>query len=389
MEQSWSGLDARLDTRGVMPKQELESRIVQHVELQNVTKRYGNFQAITDLSLSIEKGQFCALLGPSGCGKSTLLRMIAGLEEVTGGKVLINGVDVTNTPPAKRKIAMVFQSYALYPHLTVGQNIGFSLSVAHAQKQEIERRTMEVAKMLQLEQLLDRRPAQLSGGQRQRVAIGRALVRDPEVFLFDEPLSNLDALLRVQMRLELAKLHKDLKATMVYVTHDQVEAMTLADKIVVLDKGQISQVGSPLELYDRPANRFVASFIGSPAMNFLPVSVAPVSEHTVSINLGSHAGLLINTRNKFDNTENTDGYEIGIRPEHVGLTTPDASNADLHGTVSIVEQLGNSTVLYVDTFVGQVVVECGGKNGTKSGAHVGLTLERGNAHVFDSAGKVV
>ena len=262
-----------------------------HVELKNITKRYGNFQATTKLSLTVERGEFCALLGPSGCGKSTLLRMIAGLEEVTEGQILINGSDVTDTPPAKRGIAMVFQSYALYPHLTVRQNIGFSLSVAHAAKKDIEKRTHEVANMLQLDQLLERRPAQLSGGQRQRVAIGRALVREPEVFLFDEPLSNLDTLLRVQMRLELAKLHKRLKATMIYVTHDQVEAMTLADKIVVLDNGQISQIGSPLELYNTPANRFVASFIGTPAMNFLPVKTVQVSGRRVEIKVWLHRTL--------------------------------------------------------------------------------------------------
>ncbi|MBN9021957.1 MAG: ABC transporter ATP-binding protein, partial [Rhizobiales bacterium] len=218
------------------------------VELRNVKKNYGPVTAIQNLNLSVEDGQFCALLGPSGCGKSTLLRMIAGLEAVTEGSIFIGGTDVTHVPPAKRRIAMVFQSYALYPHMTVRQNISFSLRVAKAPKELIERRTNDVAKMLQLEQLLERKPAQLSGGQRQRVAIGRALVREPEVFLFDEPLSNLDAMLRVQMRIEIAKLHADLKSTMIYVTHDQVEAMTLADKIVVLDHGVISQIGAPMDL---------------------------------------------------------------------------------------------------------------------------------------------
>ena len=239
------------------------------VELRSVKKLYGAVEAIKKLDLSVEKGQFCALLGPSGCGKSTLLRMIAGLEVVTQGSIWIDGNDVTNVPPAKRRIAMVFQSYALYPHMTVRQNIGFSLRVAKAPKDVMERRTMEVARMLQLEELLERRPAQLSGGQRQRVAIGRALVREPQVFLFDEPLSNLDAMLRVQMRVEIAKLHQDLKATMIYVTHDQVEAMTLADKIVVLEAGEIRQIGTPMELYPKPANKFVAAFIGSPTMNFV------------------------------------------------------------------------------------------------------------------------
>src|SRR3954447_27011259 len=242
------------------------------VELRGVKKRFGPVEAIKNLDLSVDRSQFCALLGPSGCGKSTLLRMIAGLEVVTEGTIYIAGVDVTQVPPAKRRIAMVFQSYALYPHMTVAQNISFSLRVARAPKDVIRKRTLDVAKMLRLDQLLERKPAQLSGGQRQRVAIGRALVREPQVFLFDEPLSNLDAMLRVQMRIELAKLHKTLGATMIYVTHDQVEAMTLADRIVVLDRGVIAQIGAPLELYARPDTKFVASFIGSPTMNFIPVT---------------------------------------------------------------------------------------------------------------------
>ncbi len=360
-----------------------------HVELKNITKRYGTFQAITDLSLIIEKGQFCALLGPSGCGKSTLLRMIAGLEEVTEGNILISGNDVTDTPPAKRGIAMVFQSYALYPHLTVRQNIGFSMSVAHAAKAHIEKRTNEVAHMLQLEQLLDRRPAQLSGGQRQRVAIGRALVREPEVFLFDEPLSNLDALLRVQMRLELAKLHKRLKATMVYVTHDQVEAMTLADKIVVLDNGQISQVGSPLELYNLPANKFVASFIGTPAMNFLAVEVSQMSGRSSTIRIAESPKIKISTRFETSKETATDGFEIGIRPEHIRLAPQDKSKSDLSGMVDIVEQLGNLTVLYVDTPVGQIIVESHGADQTKSGDTVGLVFDRQNIHLFNAKGSIV
>ena len=245
-----------------------------HVELRRVTKRYGPVTAINDLSLTVDKGSFTALLGPSGCGKSTLLRMIAGLEEITAGQCFIDGVDVTDMAAAKRRIAMVFQSYALYPHMTVRDNIAFSLSIAGASRKVQRRAGAEAARILQLEPYLDRRPAELSGGQRQRVAIGRALVRKPEVFLFDEPLSNLDAKLRVQMRFELAKLHADLRTTMIYVTHDQTEAMTLADLIVVLDKGAVSQVGSPLKLYNSPANKFVAAFIGSPSMNFLAVDAA-------------------------------------------------------------------------------------------------------------------
>ena len=254
-----------------------------HVELRRVTKRYGAVTAINDLNLAVEKGSFTALLGPSGCGKSTLLRMIAGLERISAGQCFINGVDVTEMPPAKRRIAMVFQSYALYPHMTVRQNIAFSLSVAGEPRKTQDERALEVARVLQLEPYLDRRPAELSGGQRQRVAIGRALVRQPEAFLFDEPLSNLDAKLRVQMRLELAKLHAALGVTMIYVTHDQTEAMTLADKIVVLDRGRVAQVGSPLELYRQPANKFVAGFIGSPSMNFLSVSLGTVEGNAATV----------------------------------------------------------------------------------------------------------
>ena len=359
---------------------------MKHVELQNITKRYGQFQAVTDLSLTIEKGEFCALLGPSGCGKSTLLRMIAGLEEVTEGKVVISGADVTDVPPAKRRIAMVFQSYALYPHMTVGQNIGFSLSVAHASKQEIEKRTAEVAKMLQLDKLLDRRPAQLSGGQRQRVAIGRALVREPEVFLFDEPLSNLDALLRVQMRLELAKLHKELKSTMIYVTHDQVEAMTLATKIVVLDNGRISQVGTPLELYHSPANRFVASFIGSPAMNFFDADVIKASVDNIDIKLG--ATNLMSLKCGSSDLKKGDRVEIGIRPEHVSIAK-NSTKPDVMGTIAIVEQLGNSTVLYVDSVIGQVIVECDGDAKLEIGNAIGLTFDEKRIHAFAADGRVL
>jgi ABC-type sugar transport system ATPase subunit len=359
-----------------------------HVEMANVSKRYGAFQAVNDLSLTIGKGEFCALLGPSGCGKSTLLRMIAGLEAVSEGRILINGADVTDTPPAQRKIAMVFQSYALYPHMSVRQNIGFSLSVAHAPKAEIDKRTGEVARMLQLEPLLDRRPAQLSGGQRQRVAIGRALVRQPEVFLFDEPLSNLDALLRVQMRIELAKLHKNLKSTMVYVTHDQVEAMTLADRIVVLDNGSIAQVGSPLELYNAPANRFVASFIGSPAMNFFGAEPRFAEGKAASVRIKGSKEMQVETR-AADVRSGEGNFEIGIRPEHVSLASPDDPRADLCGAVNIVEQLGNAVLIYADTDAGQVVVERRGKDRTMSGDRIGLIFDRANIHVFDAGGQVV
>jgi multiple sugar transport system ATP-binding protein len=358
------------------------------VELKGVKKRYGTVEAIKQLDLTVDRGQFCALLGPSGCGKSTLLRMIAGLEVVTEGSIEIGGIDVTNVPPAKRRIAMVFQSYALYPHMTVAQNISFSLRVAKAPKDVIQRRTQEVARMLQLGDLLDRKPAQLSGGQRQRVAIGRALVREPQVFLFDEPLSNLDAMLRVQMRVEIAKLHKELSATMIYVTHDQVEAMTLADKIVVLDHGVISQVGSPMELYLSPENKFVASFIGSPTMNFVAAETKGAEGQNVTVDLpGGHA-LTVKTRKGVQKGGDR-SLEVGIRPEHVRLTPAGDPRANLAGTVQILERLGNATIMYVDTAAGQIVVQDDGDATAHAGENVGVIFDPTRVHVFTPDAKVV
>jgi len=357
-----------------------------NVELTNVSKSYGNVEVIKNLSLKVDDGSFTALLGPSGCGKSTLLRMIAGLEEITRGQCAIGGTDVTQMPPSQRGAAMVFQSYALYPHMTVAQNIGFSMSLAHAPKATIKERVGGVAKLLQLEALLDRRPAQLSGGQRQRVAIGRALVRDPKVFLFDEPLSNLDAALRSQMRVELAKLHQDVKTTMIYVTHDQIEAMTLADQIVVLDKGVISQQGSPLELYNRPANKFVASFIGSPAMNFIKANVASRDGDGYTVTLpGGRTAKIVSRGGSASGT----GVEIGVRPEHFEIGAPGAAGSSFDGTVSIVEQLGNSTLLYVDTPGGTLIVEGEGNLKVAVGDKVGLTLNPSESHLFGADGKVI
>jgi ABC-type sugar transport system ATPase subunit len=353
-----------------------------HVELRRVTKRYGAVTAISDLSLTVDKGSFTALLGPSGCGKSTLLRMIAGLEAITAGQCFIDGVDVSDLPPAKRRIAMVFQSYALYPHMTVRQNIAFSLSVAGQPKKVQNERALEVARILQLEPYLDRRPVELSGGQRQRVAIGRALVRKPEAFLFDEPLSNLDAKLRVQMRFELAKLHADLGTTMIYVTHDQTEAMTLADKIVVLDKGIISQVGSPLELYNAPANKFVAAFIGSPSMNFFGVDIAAINGRTASVVLPGGRTVEIGVATG----DGARSAELGVRPEHLTVVDPNDPAAAFAGKVAIIEHLGNSTILYVETPVGQLVVEGEGDLDAKSGQAVGLRLNQGHARLFGATG---
>ena len=358
------------------------------VELRDVSKRFGIVHVIDSIDLKIENGSFCALLGPSGCGKSTLLRMIAGLEPVTEGQIFIGENEVTYTPPALRKVAMVFQSYALYPHLTVRKNISFSMSLAGMPKQAQNERADQVAKMLQLESLMDRRPAELSGGQRQRVAIGRALVREPEVFLFDEPLSNLDALLRVQMRLELAKLHLDLKTTMIYVTHDQVEAMTLADKIIVLDKGKISQAGTPLELYNAPNNKFVASFIGSPAMNFITAtaSVTNAKEMNLQFAGGGKLKLPMQTANALGESNHVD---IGIRPEHLHLTDADHKSAAIFGKTTVIEQLGNSTYVYVDTPVGQLIVQGAGNLKIASGANVGIVIDTNSAKMFGDDGKLI
>jgi multiple sugar transport system ATP-binding protein len=362
---------------------------MEHVELRNVSKSFGELEIIRRLNLRIEKGKFYALLGPSGCGKSTLLRLIAGLEPVTAGNVFINGEDVTHTAPVKRKIAMVFQSYALYPHMNVRDNIAFSLDIAGVPKTERYGRADKVANLLQLNEFLDRRPGQLSGGQRQRVAIGRALVRDPEVFLFDEPLSNLDAKLRVQMRFELANLHQTLDTTMVYVTHDQVEAMTLADKIVVLEHGRISQIGTPLELYNKPDNKFVASFIGSPSMNFLAAAPREASGKGVNIDLSGAGTVSIETRSSVSEAPHHGNFEIGIRPEHIQVGGSDDAEAAFAGRVHLVEHLGNSTLLHIESQAGRVAAQVSGDDQTNVGDSVGVILDANKAHLFASNQQVV
>ena len=322
------------------------------VRFTKVRKSYGTAEIIPELNLSIPDGSFTVLVGPSGCGKSTLLRMIAGLEEVTSGKVEIGGQDVTQRDPSERGVAMVFQSYALYPHMTVRDNIGFGLKLAKLPAAEVARRVDEAASALQLTKLLGRKPKALSGGQRQRVAIGRAIVRQPKVFLFDEPLSNLDASLRGQMRVELAELHTRIGATMVYVTHDQVEAMTLADQIVVLNGGRVEQVGAPMDLYRSPATPFVAGFIGSPRMNFL--------EGTAARALG--------------------GEKVGIRPEHLEIST---TAGRWSGRLRHVEHLGGETLAYVVIpDVGQMIVKTEGEAEFSTGQQVYLSPRAGHLHVF-------
>jgi multiple sugar transport system ATP-binding protein len=327
------------------------------IVLDKVVKRFGDVEVIPPLDLTIEEGEFTVFVGPSGCGKSTLLRLIAGLEDVSDGQINIDGQDATALPPAQRRLAMVFQSYALYPHMSVRKNIAFPLKMAGLPKEEQDRRVAAAAAALNLNDYLDRRPAQLSGGQRQRVAIGRAIVREPAAFLFDEPLSNLDAALRVGMRLEISELHKRLNTTMIYVTHDQVEAMTMADKIVVLQAGVIEQVGSPLELYHSPRNLFVAGFIGSPKMNFMT---------------GEEAS-------------KRDAQTIGIRPEHIDVST---QSGVWKGRVGVSEHLGSDTFLHVleTGLADSITVRVDGEFGVKHGDTVWLSPQEDKIHRFDEKG---
>ncbi|WP_027668893.1 ABC transporter ATP-binding protein [Rhizobium leguminosarum] len=317
------------------------------LELRRINKNYGAYHALRGIDLSVAQGEFIVMVGPSGCGKSTLLKTIAGLEEISSGQILINGRDVSKQEPGDRGIAMVFQSYALYPHMTVAENMGFGLRMAKRPKAEIEAAVARAAKILRITDQLEKRPKQLSGGQRQRVAIGRAITRSPDVFLFDEPLSNLDAALRTQMRVELSSLHAELGATMVYVTHDQVEAMTMASRIVVLNQGVIEQVGSPLELYRNPDNLFVAGFLGAPRMNFLGVTLDEVSGRNVTV---SAPGLVPVTVELAEATVLAKGTSLtlGVRPENISMVADGAQGGAINGQVRLVEHLGRETILYVD-----------------------------------------
>ena len=336
-----------------------------YLQLQGIEKFFGEHRAIKGVDLTIEKGEFIVFVGPSGCGKSTLLRLIAGLEQIDGGRLVLDGRDITHAPSSRRDLAMVFQSYALYPHMSVFENMSFALKLAKEDPAVIREKVERAAKILNLTQYLDRTPKALSGGQRQRVAIGRAIVRAPKVFLFDEPLSNLDAALRGQTRVEIAKLHRDLGATTIYVTHDQVEAMTLADRIVVLRDGLIEQVGTPLELYDRPANQFVAQFIGSPQMNVVE------GRHQPQV-AGVPAG----------------GF-VGLRPEDVTLqAAAQAGSGGLPGTVELVESLGAETLIYVTVDSGaQLVSRQPVRSNLHNGDRVGVFVEAANAHRFDAQGR--
>ncbi|RKF17909.1 sn-glycerol-3-phosphate ABC transporter ATP-binding protein UgpC [Alginatibacterium sediminis] len=348
------------------------------VILKSVIKRFGKTQTIHGIDLSIDSGDFVVFVGPSGCGKSTLLRMIAGLEEVTEGDIYIDGDCVTNTQPSKRGIAMVFQSYALYPHMSVRENMSFGLEVTGESQSFIDERVSEAASVLKLDDYLDRKPRELSGGQRQRVAIGRTIVRKPKVFLFDEPLSNLDAELRVQMRIEISKLHDQLGNTMIYVTHDQVEAMTMADKIVVLREGVVEQVGTPLNLYHNPANKFVAGFIGSPRMNFLPVIVVQSTARMVLVQLPNGQ----NVELEFDGSEVVEGQklEFGVRPEH--YFTGAGGDIELELEVEVVEKLGGTTFVYGLLSGFNMTAEVDGDAIVSKGSSMVFSFDRNRVHLF-------
>ena len=350
------------------------------ITLKNLKKSYGTTDVIKGVDITIETGEFVVFVGPSGCGKSTLLRMIAGLEDITSGTLTIAGKVVNDLPPKDRGVAMVFQSYAIFPHMTVRENVAFGLTIAGASKEEKAAKVAEAARILQMEHLLDRRPSQLSGGQRQRVAIGRAIVRKPKVFLFDEPLSNLDAALRMDMRMEIGKLHQQLGATMIYVTHDQVEAMTLADKIVVLKDGLVQQIGSPMDLYHRPANAFVAGFLGSPSMNFLDVDVVDVSGDQATVRNAAldpvsltirHPGIVAGGKAR-----------LGVRPQYL---SPDVGSGAgvLHGKIVLTERLGAETIVEAMTTDGKPLIVALARDAKfVIGSQISLRFDPEFAHLF-------
>ena len=354
-----------------------------NLKIKNLQKGFEGFSIIKGIDLEVHDREFVVFVGPSGCGKSTLLRLIAGLEEVSDGTIELDGRDITEVSPAKRDLAMVFQTYALYPHMSVRKNMSFALDLAGVPKAEVEKKVNEAARILELAPLLERKPKNLSGGQRQRVAIGRAIVRNPKIFLFDEPLSNLDAALRVQMRLELARLHQELQATMIYVTHDQVEAMTLADKVVVLNAGKVEQVGSPLDLYHQPANLFVAGFLGTPKMGFMKGKVSRLD------GLGCEVELDAGTRIQlpFSGASLSLGSHVtlGIRPEHLNLANP--GDCTLTVTADVGERLGSDTYCHVITACGEpLTMRIRGDMASQYGEQLHLHLDSEHCHLFDADG---
>jgi len=354
--------------------------------IKNLKKSYGNVEVLKGINLEINDNEFVVFVGPSGCGKSTLLRSIAGLEEVSSGEIFLDNKEITELAPAKRDLAMVFQSYALYPHMSVRKNMSFALELAGMDKKTIDDKVEDAARILELAPLLERKPKDLSGGQRQRVAIGRSIVRHPKVFLFDEPLSNLDAALRIQMRLELARLHHDLKATMIYVTHDQVEAMTLADKVVVLNYGQIEQVGSPMELYHHPANKFVAGFLGMPRMSFLEGQVIGTAQGGVKVQLDS--GCTVEVPVSGAGLTNGSKVSLGVRPEHIHITKDNEGH--FSGVLDVAEHLGSDTYCYVKTNAKEsITVRISGDFSCNFGDTVSLSLDLSQCHLFDAQGQTI
>ena len=355
------------------------------LSLRNVIKRFGSYEIIRNASLDVADGEFVVFVGPSGCGKSTLLRMIAGLEHITDGEIHIGDTLVNDVEPADRGIAMVFQSYALYPHMTVEQNLAFGLRMTGNPKADTDRRVRKVADILQIKELMQRRPKQLSGGQRQRVAIGRAIVREPRVFLFDDPLCYLDAELRVQMRVEISRLHKELGTTMIYVTHDQTEAMTLADKIVVLRGGNIEQIGAPLDLYDNPANQFVAGFVGSPKMNFMSAEVIAANPDSITITLVNQGKIRLTLPMNNPPPAIGDKVTLGVRPEH--FAKAGQGDADMTVTVDVAEHLGNTSYIYANVAGGeQLIIEREESRNELKTDTLTIAIKSSHALLFDSAG---
>ncbi len=350
------------------------------VILKNLRKSFGSVEVIKGVDIEIKDGEFVVFVGPSGCGKSTLLRLIAGLEDITSGTIEIGGRVVNEIQPKDRGIAMVFQTYAIFPHMSVRENVAFGLTIAGIEKEKKDAKVLEAARILQMENLLDRRPSQLSGGQRQRVAIGRAIVRDPEVFMFDEPLSNLDAALRMDMRMEIGNLHNQLKATMIYVTHDQVEAMTLADKIVVLEDGMVRQIGAPMDLYHNPANLFVAGFLGSPSMNFMNVDVVSQDSDNIKIEAPALDPIIIPANRVHEPVKGK--ALLGLRPQYLSISDKNADGA-LHGNVTLVERLGTETVVNVELARGgRIVAALSEDKPMELGTEIALTFEPNQVHLF-------
>ena len=353
------------------------------VSLKKVVKRFGAYEIIHGADLEVADGEFVVFVGPSGCGKSTLLRMIAGLETISDGEVSIGGRIVNDVEPADRGVAMVFQSYALYPHMTVEQNLSFGLRMTGHDKADVARRVKRSADTLRISELLKRKPRQLSGGQRQRVAIGRAIMREPQLFLFDEPLSNLDAELRVQMRVELARLHKELEVTMIYVTHDQTEAMTLADRIVVLNAGNIEQIGAPLDLYDDPANRFVAGFVGSPKMNFLAGKIVEAANGAAIVELVNHGGARLR-RPAFDAPAVGSDVVLGVRPEH--FFNAGEGDCDITVKADVAEHLGSVSYVYAKAGREELIIEREASRHRANGDHLTVSIKADRSLLFDGAG---